>query len=64
MTATVKQAPLSRFYTIGEVAELLGVSSKSVRRWIDQGVLHFHRFQGRLRISDDDLRAYVSSCRR
>jgi excisionase family DNA binding protein len=61
---TTKQSPIPRFYTVEEVAERLGVTGKSIRRWIDQGVLPFHKFQGRLRISEEDLLAYVSSCRR
>jgi len=61
---TDKQNPIPRFYTVEQVAERLGVTGKSIRRWIDQRVLHFHKFQGRLRISEEDLLAYVSSCRR
>jgi excisionase family DNA binding protein len=61
---TTKESPIPRFYTVKAVANQLGVNQKSIRRWIDAGVLHFHKFQGRLRISEDDLRAYVSSCRR
>ena len=35
--------PGPRFYTISVIAELLHVSPKTVRRWIERGDLHAHR---------------------
>ena len=54
---------LTRFYTVSEVANLLAVSSRSVRRWIAAGELLAHRFGRQVRISEIDLRSFVD-CRR
>ena len=55
---TTKPTAIPRFYGVEFVAEQFGVSKKSVYRWIDAGVLHFHKFQGVLRISEEDLQAF------
>jgi excisionase family DNA binding protein len=52
-----------KFYTSLEVAECLNVSSRSVRRWIDAGLLVAHRFGGVVRIADYDLRAFLAEHR-
>jgi excisionase family DNA binding protein len=44
MSNTVTQRPLM---TIGDVAELLGVSQRTVRRWIDDGRLKAIQLGGR-----------------
>jgi excisionase family DNA binding protein len=51
--------PLTRFYTVSQVAALLAVSSRSVRRWIAAGELLAHKFGRQVRISEIDLRAFV-----
>ena len=51
--------PLMRFYTIAEVANLLAVSQRSVRRWIANGELLAHHLGRSVRISDADLRAFL-----
>lgn len=48
-----------RFYTIAQVADLLAVSARSVRRWAATGELLTHRFGRQVRISDTDLRAFI-----
>ncbi|MGC1179179.1 MAG: helix-turn-helix domain-containing protein [Methyloceanibacter sp.] len=50
---------MTRFYTVAGVAELLAVSTRSVRRWIAAGELLAHRFGRQIRISELDLRAFV-----
>ena len=55
--------PTTRFHTIDEVAALLAVSPRSVRRWIADGDLPTHRFRRSVRISDADLRAFVTARR-
>ncbi len=49
--------------TIQAVADLLGVSTRTVRRLIAAGALMPHRIGGSLRVSEDDLRAYLARCR-
>jgi excisionase family DNA binding protein len=51
--------PITRFYTVAQVAELLAVSTRSVRRWIAAGELLAHKFGRQVRISEIDLRAFV-----
>jgi excisionase family DNA binding protein len=48
------------FYTINEVAELLGVSSRTVHRWIEQKVLVVHRFGAVVRVADTDFEAFIA----
>jgi excisionase family DNA binding protein len=47
-----------RFFTIAEVAEIVEVATRTVRRWIRSGDLVAHRFGGAVRISEDDLRDF------
>jgi excisionase family DNA binding protein len=61
---TIKQSPIPTFYSVEFVAEKLGVSTKSIYRWIEAGSLHFHKFHGVLRISEEDLKAFISSNRK
>jgi excisionase family DNA binding protein len=59
---TIRRAPrlLLSFYTIGQVAEALGVSTRTVRRWIAVRRLAAHRFDGVVRIAERDLLAFVA----
>jgi excisionase family DNA binding protein len=61
---SIKQNPIPRFYGIEFVAERLGVTKKSIYRWIDEGALHVHRFQGVLRISEGDLECFINASRK
>jgi len=54
---------IGRFYTVEEIADLLVVSPRSVQRWIADGDLPTHRFRRSVRISDADLRAFVTARR-
>jgi excisionase family DNA binding protein len=49
-----------RFYSIKEVADFLGVSTRTIRRWRKSGELGDHRFGGVVRISHDDLQDFIS----
>jgi excisionase family DNA binding protein len=51
---------LPRYYAINAVAEALDVSGRTVRRWITNGDLIATRVRGVVRISDDDLRAFLA----
>jgi excisionase family DNA binding protein len=53
-----------RFFSPGQVAEQLGLSTKTIRRWIDRGELHVHRLGRQIRISEEDLAAFLRGHRR
>jgi len=55
--------PMARFYTVDQVADLLEVSTRTVRRWIADGDLTVHRFGRQVRISETDLRVFVAEGR-
>jgi excisionase family DNA binding protein len=55
---------LPRLYSVKEAAPLIGVCGKTIRRWIDRGELHVHRLGRQLRISEEDLIAYLATRRR
>jgi excisionase family DNA binding protein len=48
------------FFTVTEVAELLEVSPRTVRRWIEQKELVSHKFRAARRIAKGDLRAFIA----
>jgi excisionase family DNA binding protein len=49
-----------KFFAIHEVAEQLGVSTRTVRRWIESMELVAHRFGRAVRIAERDLQAFVA----
>jgi excisionase family DNA binding protein len=53
-----------RLLGIAEIAERLGVSTKTVRRWIARNELHVYRLGRGLRVSEEDLIAFLSKHRR
>ncbi len=47
-----------RFYSISESAEILGVTTKSIQRWIADGTIPASRIGSKIvRISDESLTA-------
>lgn len=52
------------FFTIPEVADHLNVCERTVRRWIDSGVLPAHVLGRLVRISQADLAAFLAARRR
>jgi len=54
---------VSVLLTVRSVAARLEVSDKTVRRLIQSGQLPALRIGHGLRISEDDLRRYLNSCR-
>jgi excisionase family DNA binding protein len=52
-----------KFYTIAQIAECLDVSTRTVRRWIEQGLLVAHKIGGLVRISDRDFQAFLATYR-
>ena len=49
-----------KFFTIAEVAERLGVSTRTVRRWIEDLELVAHRFGRAVRVAETDLKAFLA----
>jgi excisionase family DNA binding protein len=49
--------------SVKETATHLGVSEKTVRRWIENGDLHIHRIGRLVRISEADLVVFIKSRR-
>jgi len=56
----IEQAPL---FTLAQVAERLQVSTKTVRRWIENDDLIAHRLGRQLRISEADLQVFIKARR-
>ncbi len=61
--ATVAGPGLPRLLSIDSVAELCGVSAKTVRRWIAQRLIPVHRLGRQLRIGEPDLAAFLMRSR-
>jgi excisionase family DNA binding protein len=51
---------LPKLYTIKAVAEAVNVSSRTVRRWIENGELAVHRVDSVVRVAEDDVRAFLA----
>ena len=52
--------PLSKMRTIGETAELLGTSTRTIRRFIKSRQLPKHRFGRLVRLSDADIVTFLA----
>lgn len=61
--ARASTPPPSRLRSVTEVAELLGVHPRTVRRLIDRGDLAALRIGRSRRVSEQDLQAYLGRCR-
>jgi excisionase family DNA binding protein len=55
--------PVPWLISVAEAAQHLGVSSKTVRRWIEQGELPHHRLGRQIRIAESDLIVFLHQCR-
>ncbi len=49
-----------KVYTVPEVAELLDIQEKTVRRFLREGVFHGRKLAGRWYVSEPDLQAYFT----
>jgi excisionase family DNA binding protein len=56
-------ADLVKFFAIEEVAGCMDVCPRTVRRWIEKGLLVAHRFNGVVRISEADFQSFLSAHR-
>jgi excisionase family DNA binding protein len=52
-----------KFYTIEQIANFIEVSTRTVRRWIQEGLLVAHRINGLVRISEADFQAFLATHR-
>lgn len=52
-----------KFYTIAQIADLLEVSTRTVRRWIENELLIAHGIKGLVRISEADFRMFLDAHR-
>ena len=50
---------IPRLLSLHEVADTLGVSTRTVRRFIEAGDLVAHRIGGQLRVSPSDLDTFL-----
>ncbi len=55
-----KAANIGKFYCIDEVAELLDVSTRTVRRSIERKGLIAHKIGRAVRIAEPDLKAFIA----
>jgi excisionase family DNA binding protein len=53
----------TKFYTIGQIADFIEASPRTVRRWIKKGLLVAHCINGLVRISEADFQAFVTAHR-
>jgi excisionase family DNA binding protein len=51
---------IGKFYSIDEVAEFLGVSTRTVRRAIESKELVAHKIGRAVRIAEADLKAFIA----
>jgi excisionase family DNA binding protein len=58
---TMLGRPVSKLRTIDDTAEILNVSTRTVRRLIDSGALSVHRFGRLIRISDEAIRELLAA---
>ena len=61
MKADQPKAP--KFYTIEQIAECVGSSTRTIRRWIEKKLLVAHRINGLVRISEADFQAFLAAHR-
>lgn len=50
--------------TVKQVAEILGLATKTVYKLKDRGLLAFHQFGGAIRFSQEDVDDYIGRSRR
>lgn len=55
---------LGSFLSTREVASRLGVSSKTIGRWVQRGELRAHHLGRQIRVSEEDICAFLAARRR
>ena len=54
-----EKAELEPFFSVDEIADSVGMSPRSVRRWIDEEGLAAHTLGRSVRISESDWKAFL-----
>ena len=49
----------TKLWSVQQVGERLNLSTRTIRRWIDQGELPVYRLGRQIRISDKDLDTFL-----
>ncbi len=57
------QSKSTKFHTIEGIANCIGASERTVRRWIEKKLLVAHRFNGLVRISTADFQTFLNTHR-
>jgi len=58
-----EQLTSTKFYMIEQIAECVDASTRTVRRWVEKGLLVAHRINGLVRISEADFQAFLATHR-
>jgi excisionase family DNA binding protein len=58
-----KATRIPRMLAVTDIAETMRVSTRTVRRWIDSGDLRVHRLGRQVRVSEEDLAAFLNQRR-
>jgi excisionase family DNA binding protein len=58
-----EQLTSTKFYTIEQIAQCVDASTRTVRRWVEKGLLVAHRINGLVRISEADFQAFLATHR-
>jgi excisionase family DNA binding protein len=59
----VSAADFEKFYTIGQIADRMEASTRTVRRWIKRRLLIAHQINGLVRISEADFQRFLTAHR-
>ena len=54
------ERPITPMLSIKDVAEITGVATRTVSRWIARGKLVAHRFGRAVRIAEADLKVFLA----
>jgi len=55
-----RELPPKTCFTVNEVSEILGVSGKTVRRWLKQGKLQAFKTEATWRITREELLRFIA----
>lgn len=57
---TIKNKPDIQLFTLAEVSDALGITTRSLKTYIKTGQLKAVKLAGKWRVSSDNLRAFVN----